>query len=167
MQLPPGKSEWNMAYYYWQLHRNRQEDCQYVHGEVLYISSWLHQLCRAVKHGCPHRSFLGWHCVMSITYVHIVLFGILMNWTVQSVRSTFLKLIAPWRNATVQMPWINQIDILQSSMKMNLVKKSSHAPRINRALFLIPYHDVQWFWIPLLTHCQKTTSLPERPWQFI
>ena len=27
------------------------EDCQYVHDEVLYTSSWLHQLGRAVMHG--------------------------------------------------------------------------------------------------------------------
>ncbi len=29
--------------------RNRQEDCPYVHDEVLYISPWLHQSCRAAR----------------------------------------------------------------------------------------------------------------------
>ena len=33
------------------LKRNRQDDYQYVHDEVLYISSWLHQISRAVMHG--------------------------------------------------------------------------------------------------------------------
>ncbi len=50
------------------LKRNRQDDCQYVHGEVLYIFSRLHQLSRAVIHGLTDGSFLGWHCVMVITY---------------------------------------------------------------------------------------------------
>ncbi len=55
---------------------NRQEDCQHVHDGVLNISLWLHQLCRAVMHGWPHWSLIGWHCVMLITYVHIFLFGL-------------------------------------------------------------------------------------------
>ena len=53
------------------LKRNRQDDCQYVHDEVLYISSKLHQLSRAVIHGWTDGSFLDWHCVMLITYINI------------------------------------------------------------------------------------------------
>ncbi len=43
------------------LKRNRQEDCQDLHDEVLYISSWLHQLCTAVlvMHGWPHWSLIS------------------------------------------------------------------------------------------------------------
>ncbi len=38
---------------------SRQEDCQYAHDEVLYVFSWLHQLCRAVMHDWPNWSLLG------------------------------------------------------------------------------------------------------------
>ena len=54
---------------------NWQDDCQYVHDEVLYISSRLHQLSRAVMHGWTDGSFLGWHCVTLITYVNIAFMG--------------------------------------------------------------------------------------------
>ncbi len=57
------------------LKRNRQDDCQYVHDEILYISSRLHQLSRAVMHCWTDGSFLGWHCVMLITYVNIAFIG--------------------------------------------------------------------------------------------
>ncbi len=40
------------------LKRNRQDDCQYVHDEVSYISWWLHTLSRAVIHGRAPWSFL-------------------------------------------------------------------------------------------------------------
>ncbi len=55
--------------------RNRQDDCQYVHDDVLYISSRLHWLSRAVMNGWTDRSYLGWHCVMLITYVNIAFIG--------------------------------------------------------------------------------------------
>ena len=57
------------------LKRNRQDDCQYVHDEVLYISSRIHQLSRAVMHGWTDGSFLSLICVMLIAYVNISLIG--------------------------------------------------------------------------------------------
>ncbi len=47
--------------------KRMQDDCQCVHDEVLYISSRLHQLSRAVTH--------SWTAVMLITYVNIAFIG--------------------------------------------------------------------------------------------
>ncbi len=46
-------SVYSSTIYQWKysLKRNRQDDCQYVYDEVLYISSGAHQLSRAVMHG--------------------------------------------------------------------------------------------------------------------
>ena len=61
---------------------NRQDDCQYLHDEVLYVSSRLHQLSRAVMHGWTNGSFLGWHVVLSSSHTSILLS--LALWSVDS-----------------------------------------------------------------------------------
>ncbi len=68
------------------LKRNRQYDCQYVHDEVLYISSRLHQLSRAVIYGWTDGSFLGWHCVMLITYDYVLGKRVLTYWEIWGKR---------------------------------------------------------------------------------
>ncbi len=52
-----------------------------------YISSRLYQLSRAVMHGWTDASFLGWHCIMLITYVncfHWSYFGTMGNYANKS-----------------------------------------------------------------------------------
>ncbi len=88
------------------LKRNRQDDCQYVHDEVLYISSRFRQLSRAVMHGRTDGSFLVWHCAMLITYI----MSILLSW--ESLWESLLWLSATqWRKLFLILHTLNILTI--------------------------------------------------------